>query len=158
MLKAVAFLYQFQRERITIHGNQMVVANLQDYERARSLVEPMLKVAITEWSKKTEELIKDASKFRGEDSFTRKQLESILYGKTEDHEARPKWHRNIFGEHMGEAMRLGCIETVGERKQGKAIEYKFVQSLEAQIDPLCSVNEIQQAMEIQQDMEREPDA
>ncbi len=116
LIEASALLRQHQREKRTINGKEFIVADIEDYTVAYSLIDNVLESVLKGQSPKVKELIKAAKQFDGR-QFTNKDLRDKV-----------EWNEKTVIKHVKEAVSWGYFEITEEGGRGRAYHYKLVKT------------------------------
>lgn len=114
MIVAFALLFQHQREIAVENGTEHVIADIEDYTLAYSLIEKILESVLKGLSPKIKELIETTEKI-GNKEFTNKELLQHI-----------KWNRQTLTKHIKDAVNLGYFEIKEQGGHGKAYRYEII--------------------------------
>ncbi len=116
LIEASALLRQHHREKRTIKGKEFIVADIEDYFIAYSLIGNVLESVLKGLSPKVKALIKAAKQFDGS-QFTNKDLRDKV-----------GWNEKTVIKHVKEAVSWGYFEVTEEGGRGRAYHYKLLKT------------------------------
>ncbi len=137
LIQARALLFQRQRERITIGGNEHVLADITDYALAFRLAEDVLANTVRQTSPKLITMWQAAADLTGRDTeteFNRAQLQDTL-----------GWAKNTVDKHARAAVAAGFFK-LESSEAGKAHTYRLGRDPEGAAVKLLSPEELQEKM------------
>ncbi len=113
LIEASALLRQRRREKKIINGREFILADIEDYTIAYSLVSKVLESVLKGLSPKVKDLIEVAKQFNDRE-FTNKDLREKV-----------AWNEKTLEKYVKEAVAWGFFEIIQEGGRGKAYHYRL---------------------------------